>query len=364
MQTASSSRKLAVPTDLATWKSSRQQHHIIPTAYRTSSDSAAGNVASVTSIPRGAEPSKVRDSAGPQGTLAMLRPLEQAVDISPAAAVARRALAGHGMGAEIIQATKPERIDIHFCAPVHLLVVGEHGVRRAGETSIEGLPSSTLRDLRRKLTFVPAGHAYRERQEPHTLPRTIYFYFDPGKLRADPELHLPELQFAPRLFFENSALWETALKLRMLIEDSRSDNRLYFEALGIVLAHELARLHARPSQMTLPPIRGGLASWQQRTVVEYIEEHLSDQVSLAQLAQLVRLSPYHFCRAFKQSFDVPPHRYHKGRRIERAKALLAKPELSVTDVALEVGFSETSSFTTAFRRLTGHTPTNYRRSLA
>jgi AraC family transcriptional regulator len=364
MQTASSSRKLAVPTNLVTWKSSRQQHQPIPTTYRTNPDHAASNVASVTSLPRSPEHPKVRDHADFQGTLAMLRPIEQAVEVSPVGVVARRAVAGHGMGAEIIQATKSERLDVHFCAPVHLLIAGEQGVRRAGETSIEGLPPSTLRDLRRKLTFVPAGHAYHDWQEPHTLSRTIYFYFDPRKLRADPELHLPDLEFAPRLFFENAALWETALKLRMLIEDSRSDNRLYFEALGIVLAHELARLHAGPTQAAVAPIRGGLAAWQQRTVVEFLEEHLSDQVSLAQLAQLVRLSPYHFCRAFKQSFDVPPHRYHKGRRIERAKALLAKPELSVTDVALEVGFSETSSFTTAFRRLTGHTPTDYRRGLA
>jgi len=92
-----------------------------------------------------------------------------------------------------------------------------------------------------------------------------------------------------------------------------------------------------------PPTRGSLAVWQQRIVATYIEEHLAEAISLHALAKLVDLSPYYFCRAFKQSFGIPPHRYHVNRRIERAKALLGERESSVTDVALEVGFSETSS---------------------
>ncbi len=61
---------------------------------------------------------------------------------------------------------------------------------------------------------------------------------------------------------------------------------------------------------------------------------------------------------------MPPHRYLTSRRIEHAKALLAERKLSVTEIGLGVGFSETSSFTSVFRKLTGETPTEYRRSLA
>src|SRR6188474_2474910 len=93
--------------------------------------------------------------------------------------------------------------------------------------------------------------------------------------------------------------------------------------------------------------KGGLAAWQQRAVTAYIEEHLAEPILLATLARLARLSPYYFCRAFKQSLGLPPHRYHNSRRIEQAKTLLAKPELSVTNIGLTVGFSETSSFTAA-----------------
>lgn len=109
--------------------------------------------------------------------------------------------------------------------------------------------------------------------------------------------------------------------------------------------------------------KGGLAPWQQRAVTAYVEEHLAEPIALCTLARLARLSPYYFCRAFKRSLGMPPHRYHSNRRIEHAKLLLAQPEASVTDIGRRVGYGETSSFTTAFHKATGITPTAYRRSL-
>jgi AraC family transcriptional regulator len=128
-----------------------------------------------------------------------------------------------------------------------------------------------------------------------------------------------------------------------------------------VLIHELVgSLQRQEAEL---PARGGIAPWQQRILVDYIEEHLADNISLATLGELVRLSRYHLCRVFRQSIGLPPHRYHMSRRIERAKGLLSNPEVSVTEVAVRLGFSATGAFTTAFRKATGSTPTAYRRSL-
>jgi AraC family transcriptional regulator len=284
-----------------------------------------------------------------------------AVEITPANSVKRRALSWPGITAEIVQATSSARIAYRAQSQVHMLVLCERGARKDGETSIEGLPSSTLRDVTRKFSFVPAGHDYYDWHDPRTPARMVFFYIAPEVLplsSSDGETAL-----TPRLFFEDTALLATAQKLMALIEGPQPDDCSYLQALGVVLSHELVRIN-QGNTKGKATVRGGLAAWQQRIVTSYIEEHLAEPVPLAKLAELAGLSTYHFCRAFKQSFGVPPHRYHTSQRIERAKALLAKPAFSVTDIGLTVGFSETSSFTAAFRKATGLTPTAYHRSLA
>ncbi|HXQ68526.1 MAG TPA: AraC family transcriptional regulator, partial [Alphaproteobacteria bacterium] len=151
----------------------------------------------------------------------------------------------------------------------------------------------------------------------------------------------------------------TAAKLKALIGSKDPGDRLYAESLCVVLQHELFRLACGTVGARRP--KGALAPWQEKRVRDYIEENLAGPLSLALLAQLVGLSTFHFARAFKRTFGQPPHRYYSSRRIEGAKALLAARGHSVTDVALALGFSETSAFTSAFRKATGLTPSEYRR---
>ena len=279
-----------------------------------------------------------------------------AVEISPPEAVRCRAV-GQGMAAESLQSTSRKKIQYRFRAPMHLLVMHEKGQRRDGETFVEGLPRSKLRSLERKLTFVPAGHEYEEWQEPVRHTRRMHFYFDPAKLTPD----LTDISLPPRLFFEDATLWQTALKLKNLVESQVAGDRLYFEALGTLLIRELVRLD-RGIGALRPENRGGLAAWQQRIVTAYIEEHVDERIPIATLAHLVRLSPCHFSRAFKQSLGMPPHRYQTNRRMEYAKLLLAERAVSVMEISLTIGFSGPNAFATAFRKVTGLAPTDYRRS--
>jgi AraC-like DNA-binding protein len=289
------------------------------------------------------------------------RAADRVVQVSPANAVTRQSARWPGMAVEIIQASRRGRIDYRFCAPMHMLVVHDRGVRHDGCTVVQGLPQSKLQDCSRKLVFVPAGHEYHDWHEPRTLSRTVFFYFDPARLAMSPQLEFSSSSLGPRLFFEDGALVETALKLAALIESGGSDYR-YAAALGVVLTHELARMNISRDS-ALAPISGGLAAWQRRKAVAYIEERVAEPISLAALAQLVGLSACYFCRAFRQSFGMPPQRYQLTQRVERAKALLAKHAASVTDVGLAVGYNDASAFCTAFRRVTGLTPSAYRRSL-
>ena len=284
------------------------------------------------------------------------------VDFSPPEIVRRHSATWSGVQVETVQVMRHTPFEYGFQARCHLLIAAELAERYDGETFVEGLPRSTLRDFTHKLTFVPAGHDFRGWQRPRALTRTTYFYIDPRGPLADPALRFIEIEFKPRLFFYDRDLWETALKLKSLVENPGSMQPQYAEALGIVLTHELVRINGEAGHCG-PVSRGGLAPWQQNRVAAYIEERVADDIPLATLAELARLSPYHFSRSFKHSFGMPPHRYHANRRIERAKHLLANRELSVTAIALDVGFSETSTFSAAFHRLTGQTPSRYRRNL-
>lgn len=283
-----------------------------------------------------------------------------AVRIAPPSIARRQAVGWEGIEAENVAVVRHEPYDYEFqSSRHHLLIAAERAARYDGETLLDGLPKSQLRDFSRRMTFVPAGHRFYGWQNPRALMRTTYLYIDPHSALLDPELRFAEIQFQPRLFFFDRDLWETAHKLKAQVKNPHLTGRAYAGALTIVLAHELVRMSDGVSAVQAR-ISGGLAGWQQKKLTEYIEEHLAENISLSTLAELAGLSPYHFSRAFKQSFGTPPHRYLTSRRMERAKSLLARPELSVTQIALDVGFHETSSFSARFRKLTGQTPTDYR----
>jgi len=281
--------------------------------------------------------------------------------VAPATITARQSADWGVVQVEQIDTVRREPFDYEFKGPHHLLIATERAERYEGETRVEGLPTSNRREWGRKLTFVPAGHRFYGWQKPRALLRSTFLYIDPRSPLLCDSLRLGEVELKPRLFFFDPDVWTTALKLKARLQYSCRSQRAYVEAQGIALVCELIRMSE--AALVEPGAQGGLPGWQQRRLGEYIEEHLAEEVSLSAMAELVHLSPYHFSRAFKQSFGMPPHRYLTNRRMDRAKTLLAEHKQSVTDIGLSVGFSETSSFTNAFRKFTGETPTSYRRSL-
>ena len=279
------------------------------------------------------------------------------VKITPAEPAKRLGTGWHRWFSESVHVPIGHKIEFFFQGPAHLLVLYNEGLRRSGETSIDNLQTSRLRSFVHKLTFVPAGCAYREWHETGASTRVTFLYLDPAAFQGTDDGAGGCL---PRIYFEDSLVWETAAKLKNAIESSQTRSMPYLDALSGVLAHELTRVDRE--QVREPAInRGGLASWQKRAVVDYIEAHLGEQVCLLKLAELARLSLHHFCRAFKQSFGIPAHQYQVQRRMEVAKLLLADRTTSVTDIALSLGYAQTSSFSNAFRKTTGWTPTVYRR---
>jgi len=136
---------------------------------------------------------------------------------------------------------------------------------------------------------------------------------------------------------------------------------VYAESLATLLALHLLRTYSA-QQPRLCLQTGGLSPHTLRLVQEYIQAHLDQPLGLADLAALVQLSTPHFLRMFKQATGQAPHQYILAQRLERAKGCLRTSRLSMTAIALALGFQTQSHFAMHFRRLTGLTPTAYRRA--
>ena len=153
-----------------------------------------------------------------------------------------------------------------------------------------------------------------------------------------------------------------SLALRAALGTRCSAGRLYGDALAVALVVHLLGHYAAHDPSTRSP-RVGLPAYKLRRVIEYINDHLTSDLTLADIASVAEMNAYSFSRAFRQSTGIPPHRYVMNSRIEKAKRLLMDENLPLVEVGMEVGFRNQSHFTTLFRKLTGVTPKVYRDSV-
>jgi AraC family transcriptional regulator len=268
-----------------------------------------------------------------------------------------------GMRAEVMHIPSREPHGFHFRGPVHLLCVNEYGYRVDGETRVDDLRASRRRALDNAMVFVPRGAELSGWSRLKSGSSWIYLYLEPELLSFDADFQPAGAALRPRLFFDDPTISSTAIKIKRLIERPGRHDELYAQTLGSLLAIELVRLFAGVPHPPAPAA-GGLSPRCERILCDYMHEHLADHIRLNDLAKLVDLSPYHLSRAFKKSVGVPPHDYLVRCRVERAKQLLAETDRSITDVALAAGFGGSSHFSVVFRKLTGFTPSLYRRAVA
>lgn len=154
-----------------------------------------------------------------------------------------------------------------------------------------------------------------------------------------------------------SVMTELFAALRSAFNDERGtpEERLR-RASAILQAVEEPRLHAHGH------VPGGLAPWQVRKVTSFIETNLDSSIRSANLASMVRLTPCHFSRAFRNSFGHSPIEYVIRRRIERAQALMLSTDTSLSEIALDCGFVDQAYLCRLFRRIVGESPGTWRRA--
>lgn len=114
-------------------------------------------------------------------------------------------------------------------------------------------------------------------------------------------------------------------------------------------------------QFQLAPAKGGLAPWQKRNVLAYIDSRLDEAVSIRSLADVASLSVSYFCHAFKESFGLAPHAYIIRKRVTRAQELMLMTSEPLSQIALSCGFADQGHLSKVFRREMGQSPNVWRR---
>lgn len=154
--------------------------------------------------------------------------------------------------------------------------------------------------------------------------------------------------------------------LAMLAEMERLDalagglEPIYAEAMGEALTRYLAGRYA--GQATLSSKRYALPAWKLRRLTDHVEAHLAERIGIASLARLCGLSERQFHRAFLATTGQTPLAFVIGRRIERARLLLATSDGTIALVAFRTGFANPTHFARAFSAVTGVTPSAYRQA--
>jgi AraC family transcriptional regulator len=121
---------------------------------------------------------------------------------------------------------------------------------------------------------------------------------------------------------------------------------------------------ARPAAPAATPPPHGLAPWQLRRVLTYVDSNLDQPIRNKDLAAVARLSEFHFNVAFRKSVGDSPHEYIIRRRMERAQGLMLSTDKSLSEIATECGLADQSHLTRLFRRFAGESPAAWRRARA
>ena len=158
----------------------------------------------------------------------------------------------------------------------------------------------------------------------------------------------------------DDAVKHIGLAMLAEMEAGGAGGRVYGDSLATALATHLLRNHGTSPQAVADQ-RGGLPTSTLRRVIDFVNDNLSMDLGLSEMAGVANLSRYHFSRQFKRSTGLSPHQYVIGRRVKRARELLSGTDLSVGDVASAVGFTHQSHLARHVRRHFGVPPSSLRR---
>jgi len=245
--------------------------------------------------------------------------------------------------------TIPQQVLTMFLQPGAMLHSQENGPVRRIPLAARSLALS-LRACQENIQWLAPAHCISVTLDDGVMAQAAACLLDGRSFEAQPTPGIRD----PMLV----ALMHT---LQLEQASNYSSGRLFTDGIEQALCARLVSQHGlRP-----PPTssQGGLPAWQIRRLTDYIQANLAQSIQLADLATCAGYSPAHFSRLFQASFQTTPHQYLLQLRVTHAKALLRQSQYAVIEIALLCGFTNPQHFSRTFLRLTGVTPSAYRRGV-
>lgn len=174
------------------------------------------------------------------------------------------------------------------------------------------------------------------------------------------EFDLADIELEPPAF-GTVDLWALNIAQRISAEltGKAPPNELYLDSLITLFGIHLLRTYTSRKKPSAS-IKGGLSSGSARRVREYLSEHFTRKVHIAELASIAGVSPNHFIIRFARTFGMPPHRYLINLRLDFAEKLLVDGDFAIAEVAYMAGFSDQSHLAATMKKYRGKTPTELR----
>jgi AraC family transcriptional regulator len=171
-------------------------------------------------------------------------------------------------------------------------------------------------------------------------------------------VQLEEVELISHFATPDPLVYQIAIALKNILENNPTGSRLYAETMVTALSMHLMQ-HYSTRQPKKQQYNNGLSRRKLQQVIDYIKEHLNEDLSLTELAKLVQMSPHYFSQSFKQSTGITPHQFVICCRVERAKELIMQGQFTIVEVAFLVGFANQSHLNRHFKKLLGLTPKQF-----
>jgi AraC-like DNA-binding protein len=302
---------------------------------------------------------KIFTWAGEQRTLRMSMPHSINSNVH-----ANRALYGDAIHGAQVTFDKRDATELEFSSQSHLIILASDGISGGCEWSNGSQVGKLASVAPNTIIFNPArAYLFIRKRTSQQHCRMWLLNIDPTLLnRLDvSDLNVAGLQFRQQIGIEDQGVRQTLIAIKQEIE---VNSRLCVDTLLMLLLTRLMRCASNFATPRQPAyVKGGLPNWRLKRALELLETNQTKTPSLAEIAGPLRLHPTFFCRAFKQSTGLSPHRYLLENRVNRAKEMMKDQKRTLTEIALDCGFSGSSQFSVVFKRITGISPRGYRSSL-